>query len=154
DGRYEVVVLPGRGIIACYTNVGRYRRGAGAKSITCRLEPIGNSSGNFATLPSGCFIDYYHVLAEIDIDPKAETATRDLQVEPGRTLTLHVVAPEGRPLGGTKARGLTDLAPSFEMPQDSPTIEVHALDSLEPRRVTVRHEGRKLMGTVYLKGDE
>ena len=30
DGRYEVVALPGRGIIACLSDAGRYRAGVGA----------------------------------------------------------------------------------------------------------------------------
>ena len=32
-------------------------------------------------------------------------------------------------------------------------VEVHALDPSRPRRVT-SHAGRKLIGSVYLKGDE
>jgi hypothetical protein len=154
DGRYEVVALPGRGIIACVTNIGRYRRGVGAKAITRGFEPIGNTSGGFNTLPGMCMIDEYHILAEVDLDTKAEAATRDLQVEPGRTLTIHVVDPEGRPLGGTKAWGLSDVAQAFAFPQDSPAIEVYALDPLEPRRVTIAHEGRKLVGSAFIKGDE
>ena len=51
----------------------------------------------------------YHVLAEVNLDPKAESATLDLQVDPGRSLTIHVVDPEGQPIGGTKASGLIDL---------------------------------------------
>ena len=33
DGRYEVVTLPGRGIIACRSDLGRYRGGVGAEAI-------------------------------------------------------------------------------------------------------------------------
>ena len=33
DGRYEVVALPGRGIIACRSDLGRYRGGVGAEAI-------------------------------------------------------------------------------------------------------------------------
>ena len=33
-------------------------------------------------------------------------------------------------------------------------IEIHALDPSKPRRVTITHDGRKLVGSVYLKGDE
>ena len=38
----------------------------------------------------------------------------DLQVDPGRTLTVTVVDPEGKPVGGTMAIGLTDLFSSIE----------------------------------------
>ena len=33
DGRYEIVALPGRGIIACWSDSSRYRRGVGARAI-------------------------------------------------------------------------------------------------------------------------
>ena len=33
-------------------------------------------------------------------------------------------------------------------------MEVRALDPSKPRRVTITHAGRKLIGSVYLKGDE
>ena len=78
----------------------------------------------------------------------------DLQVDPGRTLTIHVIDPEGQPVGGTKVSGLTDLFSNAENEQDAPTFEVHALDPSKPRRVTITHAGRKLVGSVYLKGDE
>jgi hypothetical protein len=41
-----------------------------------------------------------------------------------------------------------------EFDQSSPTIEIHALDPSKPRRVTITHAGRKLVGSVYFKGDE
>ena len=60
-------------------------------------------------MPSGCVLLNYHAVAEVNPDPKAESTTLDLQVDPGRSLTIDVVDPEGQPLGGTKASGLTDL---------------------------------------------
>ncbi len=154
DGRYEVVVLPGPGILACQTSAGLYRRGAGARSIRPPLESIGNTNGAFRTQPSLCLIDHYHVLAAIDFAPGVESATRDLQVEPGGAVTVHVEDPDGRPLAGTTAQGISDVAGAFAIPQDSPTIVIQALDPSDPRRVVIRHEGRKLIAGLYLKGDE
>ena len=108
----------------------------------------------FRTVPEYCDVGNYHVLAEVNLDPKAESATLDLQVDPGRTLAVTAVDPEGRPIGGTKAAGVSDLFSSSEYSQQSPTIEIHALDPSKPRRVTITHAGRKLIGSVYLKGDE
>ncbi len=99
-------------------------------------------------------VENYHVLAEVNLDPKAESATMDLQVDPGRTITLNLVDPEGKPVGGTKVSGLTDLFSTIEYEQESPTIEVHALDPSKPRGVRITQAGRKLAGSVYLKGDE
>ncbi len=134
DGRYEVVALPGRGIIACWSDSSRYRHGVGAEAIK-GYDP---KTGFFNTSTGICSPDNYHVLAEVNLDPRAESATLDLQVEPGRTLTVTVLDPEGKPIGGTTASGLIGL-PLFELQQESPTMEIHALDPAYPRRVTIKH---------------
>jgi RNA polymerase sigma factor (sigma-70 family) len=147
DGRFEVVALPGRGIIACRSELGRYRSGVGAEAIK------GNRT-LFDTLPRPTSSDGYHALAAVDLDPKVESVTLDLQVDPGRSLSVTVVDPDGKPIGGTKASGIGELVSHVEYEQDSPTIEIHALDPSKPRRVTITHAGRKLVGSVYLKGVE
>ncbi len=154
DGRYEVVALPGRGLIACRSDLGRYRGGVGASTIKGHDPQVYPGLGGFHTLPHNCHVADYHVLAEVNPAPGAESATLDLQVDPGRSLTIHAVDPEGHPLGAVTASGLTDLFSSIAYEQDAPTIEVHALDPSKPRRVTLIHEGRKLVGAVYLTGDE
>ena len=65
-----------------------------------------------------------------------------------------VVDPEGNPIGGTMAAGIGDVYWYGEYLQESSTIEVRALDPSRPRRVTITHAARKLVGSVYLKGDE
>jgi RNA polymerase sigma factor (sigma-70 family) len=152
DGRYEVVALPGRNIIACRSDGGRYRAGVGATTIK-GYDPKRAGVGGFNTIGM-CTVDEYNVFADVDLDPRAESATVDLQVDPGRTLTVTAVDPEGRPIGGTKATGLTDLLGSGPYEQVSPTFEVRALDPSRPRRVTVSHAGRKLAGSIDLKGGE
>jgi len=150
DGRYEIVALPGRCIIAAVNGnyAGQYRRSVGAEKIK-GYDP---KLVGFNTFPHMCIADNYNVLAEINLDPKLETAELDLQVDAGRTIAVNPVDPEGRPVAGTTASGVNDL--STEYSQQSPTIEIHALDPSQPRRVIVKHVGRKLIGSVYLKGDE
>jgi RNA polymerase sigma factor (sigma-70 family) len=151
-GRYEIVALPGRGIIACRSDLGRYRGYVGADAIEGYNPKL--LGGSFDTRPSGCMVIEYHVLAGINLDPKAESTTVDLQVDPGRTLTITILDPEGQPASGTKASGLIDLFSDIPYQQESPTMEVRALDPSKPRRVTITHAGRKLIGSVYLNGDE
>ncbi len=93
-------------------------------------------------------------MAELNLDPGAATATLDIQVDPGRTLVVNPVDPEGRPVAGTMAAGVSDLFPWSEHSQPSARVEVHGLAPGQPRRVTITHAGRKLIGSVYLKGDE
>jgi hypothetical protein len=152
DGRYEVVGLPGRNIIGCRSEMRRYRARVGAEALKGYDPKV---MAFYDTLPLSCNVNNYHVLAEIDVNPKAESATLDLQVDPGRTVTVTAVDPEGKPIGGTKAKGVTDLfSNGIEYDQESPSFEINALDPSNPRRVIITHAGRKLIGTAYLKGDE
>jgi RNA polymerase sigma factor (sigma-70 family) len=150
DGTYEVVTLPGRGIIAIQADTSRYRGGIGAESIAGFDRKV----GAFLTLPQWCHLGNYHTLAEVNLDPNAESVSLDLQVDPGRTVAIHALDPEGRPIGGISVRGIGELFATGETERSSPTFEVHALDPSKPRRVTITHDERKLIGSVYLKGDE
>ncbi len=151
DGRFEVATPPGRGIIACRSN-DRLYRGAEVGSIKA---PFDARMQSFATEPESCHVGDYHALVGVDLDPSAESATVDLQVDPGHTLEVAVVGPDGRPVGGIRASGLRNLHPSLFAPvQESPTIRVPGLLPGKPRRITVVHDGRKLIGSVYFKGDE
>ncbi len=94
------------------------------------------------------------IVAEVVVDPKAESMTLDLQADPGKSVAIEVVGPDGAPIGDTKVKGLHELFQSSPIPQPSSRFEVHALDPSRPRRVVVMHEGRKLIGTALLKGDQ
>ena len=94
------------------------------------------------------------IVAEVVVDPKAESMTLDLQADPGRSVQVEVVGPDGAPIGDTKVKGLHELFQTGPSPQPSSSFEVYALDPSRPRRVVVMHEGRKLIGTTLLKGDE
>ncbi len=141
DGRYEVVTLPGRGLIACQSNQGLYRGGIGAEAIK-GYDP---RTGFINTLPHLCDANVYHAIAELAVDPRSESSTMDIRLDPGRTLSMTIVDPEGKPVGHTMVSGLTDLFSNAEYEQESPTIEVHALDPFEaapghdqPRRAEAR----------------
>lgn len=152
EGQYEAVALPGRVLISVLVGGYNtpYRRSVGVRSIK-GYDP---QMMSFPTYPQNCFASGYNTLAEIDLDPKAEAATLDLQVDSGRTIVATPVDPEGRPITGTVASGVNDQVFSTEYPQNSPRIEIVGLDPSTPRRLTVTHRGRKLIGSAYLKGDE
>ena len=150
DGRFEVVAMPGRGIIACHSEALRYRRGVGAASI----KGYDAEREGFLTRPMDCTTANYHAMVEVNLDAGAESAKADLQVDPGRSLGMNVIDPSGMPIGGTKVVGLSDLHPLAEFDEESPTIAVHGLDPSRPRRVIVTLAARKLIGSLYIKGDE
>src|SRR5262249_42980669 len=80
--------------------------------------------------------------------------TLEIEVEPGRSVSAMVVDPEGRPIVGTKGAGLHDLFSLAFAPVDSARFEVRGLDLEQPRRLFFVHEGRKLAGSLRIRGDE
>jgi hypothetical protein len=94
------------------------------------------------------------IVAEIVVDPKAESISLDLQADPGKSVLIEVVGPDGAPIGETKANGVSELYQTGPVPQPSSSFEVCAIDPSRPRRVVVMHEGRRLIGTALLKGSE
>ena len=150
SGRFEVIIPPGHGLIAFKSDWDQYVNGLGAEAIP-GFDP---ARGQFPTRGRPCQANMYHVVAEVALDPKAGSATVDLQVDPGRTLDLAVVDPDGRPLGGLRVEGISPQYLNLPVPQSSYPIRVLALNPAKPRRVTVSHDGRKLVGSTWLKGDE
>lgn len=150
DGSYKVVALPGRGLIAVGAEHERHRGAVGAEKIR-GYDP---ENKWFATAPRYCSVGNKNVIAEVDLDPEAEPAMLDLEADTGRSVTIAVVDPDGQPLGGTKVKGKAELFPTSPYDEASARFEIHALDPSKPRRVVITHEGRKLIGSIYLKGDE
>jgi RNA polymerase sigma factor (sigma-70 family) len=150
EGRYEVVALPGRGMIGVREESDRYRPASGYEKIA----GYNAQSGHFQTAPQTFFPSSQTIVAEVVVDPKAESVTLDLQADPGKSVQIEVVGPDGSALGDTKVKGLAETFQSNLVPQPSSSFEVYALDGSKPRRVIVMYEGRKLIGTALLKGDE
>jgi hypothetical protein len=68
----------------------------------------------FRTEPQYCNVGNYQAVAELNLDPTAELTTLDLQVDPGRTIAVTPVDPEGQTVAGTIATGVSDLFSSSE----------------------------------------
>ena len=120
DGRYEVVGLPGRNIIACRSEMRRYRGPVGAEKIP------GYDPRRMAldTLPLNCYDQRnYHLL-----DPRSTTSIPrpkvrrrlDLQLDPGRSAPRcqRQSIPRGQPdHGGTKVKELHHRPTVLERPR-------------------------------------
>ncbi len=150
DGRFAVVALPGRGLLAANVPANRHLVSPGAEAIaghSARLRA-------FATKPRYCHARDNHAIAEIRPAPGAGAIERDLEVDPGRAVAGTIVDPEGRPLEGTTS---TNLAPSgWPRPtsRESSRFEAVGLDPAHPRHAVFYHDGRKLAAAVRLRGDE
>ncbi len=148
DGRFVVVALPGRGILAARTGSDRYLDGVGAEGIAGLVDQ------SFPTEPHYCVPSNAQALAEIHPDPDALELTRDLEVDPGRTLRGTVLDPEGRPIAGALAAGLVPVAFWGDRTLEGAEFEATGVDARRPRRIYFRHDGRKLAGSALLLGTE
>jgi len=148
DGRYEVVVPPGPSVIGFRAHdEGRYRSGQGTEGIA----GLDRQWRWFPTVGRETSPVNYHVLAGINPPVGSEAVTLDLQVDPDRTVELSLIDPEGRPIGGVEVEGMNDFLGQVPLWQDSTTIPVQAFAPGSSRRVTVRHPGRKLAGSMIVR---
>jgi RNA polymerase sigma factor (sigma-70 family) len=151
DGSYELVALPGPGLVAVRDDEGRYRAATGFEKIH-GYQP---EYQTFNTAPYILPANGHNILSELVIDPgNPGPITLDLQADPGKSLAIDVVDPDGRPLAGTKVKGVAESYLTNPFPQEKPRVEIHAIDPSRPRRVVIQHDERKLIGSVLLKGDE
>jgi len=137
-------------MIAVREQSDRYRPASGYEKIS----GYNAKYRHFDTVPELLPPGSQAIVAEVIIDPKAESITLDLQADPGKSVPIEVVGPDGSPIGDTKVKGRAELYQSGPVPQPSSSFEVYAIDPSSPRRVIVMHEGRKLIGSALLKGDE
>ena len=104
DGTYELVGLPGRAIVGVEC-IGRpYRTGVGADQIEGRNEHGHFQTYNNPIIPSA---KWPNTLVEINPDAGTDTLDLDLQLDPGETVTLHIVDRDGRPVAGVVPNGLS-----------------------------------------------
>jgi len=97
DGTYRLVALPGPGIVTVAQTPGTYLTGVGYDALKCprrgtdgTIEAIGPSISPSFGMPN--------TMREFDIPEGADSFEQDLQLDPGQTIELRVVDPEGRPL--------------------------------------------------------
>jgi RNA polymerase sigma factor (sigma-70 family) len=148
DGRFEIAVPPGRGVLIAHTSGGRYVRAAGAD----RIEGL-NRIPDLARRPFHVVPDY-QAIAEVNPAAGAGPLTRDLELVPARTVTGTVVDPDGKPVIEAVAMGLEANAPWVDRVLMSADFAVRDIDPGEPRRVYFFHVGRRLAGSVLIRGDE
>jgi RNA polymerase sigma factor (sigma-70 family) len=150
DGRFTIPALPGRGLITARVPEGAYLHGVGADAI----KGFMGSGRGFQTYPFNCDTIDKHVFVEINPAPGTKEMTVDLQVDPGRTVQGTIVGPDDRPIiGGVEIQTLDAFQRSQQTPWFTSTFEVKGLLP-GADRIDFLHAGRKLAGSLRLKGDE
>ena len=150
DGTFELVGLPGRGLVAARAFRDYYLLGQGVDKIEGLDE-----HGWFRTEPHLCQPEQLHTVVEINPADRAETLTCDVALDPGKTLAGVVEGPDGKPLAGCVALNLCPHTMSFNIVK-LPTSEFTAI-ALEPKQsrpLFFRHAAKKLAAVVMAKGDD
>jgi RNA polymerase sigma factor (sigma-70 family) len=155
DGRFRLVVPPGPGILLAEVDLHRY--------LPLRRPPKGQTPLKFTNSGNLLMVETANGPSQFNpnsayriIDPAVGAATveAELVCDPGRTQTLTILDPEGRPLPGTIVDGLGHFWQHTHDRQESATVTVRACSPEQPRVLIVRHLGRKLAGRAVVRGDE
>jgi hypothetical protein len=147
SGKFRIVVLPGKGLLAAQGWIeGRsFLRGVGEDTIDTPKE-----NGQYTTYPFYVFPGNYHVVAAVNPQPGAESAECDLVLECGRTMQVRVVGPDGMPMAGTVAFGVNDGGDRVDVASSEFTVS--GLAPSMGRHVVVRHDAKRLIGTAVVPG--
>jgi RNA polymerase sigma factor (sigma-70 family) len=155
DGTFQVVGLPGRGLIVARGWGDHYRMGIGADRI--EGKDTRNRDVTFLlTAPGLCETNTFHTYVEVNPAKGAESVTCEVVLDPGTMPHGTVVAPDGKPLAGAKAMGLTAYNTHrnwTRAPLKTAEFTVWGLGPTEEREVVFVHEGKQLTGTVRVRGD-
>jgi RNA polymerase sigma factor (sigma-70 family) len=155
DGTFTCATLPGPGFLAI-TAEGSYR--------PARVDPTGFTAevgapsdvDNLAVAVGGMAVtrvpqEPYHAIQLLKVDPAKPSGEQMVELTPAEPIRGQFVDPEGKPLAGVKVRGLHQTGESWSEPLPTAEFMAAAPHPDRPRRLTFRHDGRKLIGTALVK---
>jgi hypothetical protein len=141
DGSFSVIGIPGPGLLcASADDTNRY--------APARLDGV---KAGLSILQS------YNAVVRIDPSEKdGKSLVRDITLEPGRALSGSVVGPDGKPLVGAYAAGLTSVLELFRAPAklDAASFTAHGLDGKRTRTLVFVHPEKKLGKVQKVGADE
>jgi hypothetical protein len=157
QGRFRLVVIPGPGVLLAQAYGGneRYRQATIDPADRQRV-PVTNRDGDryFTAADNSLeFLTISHACKVLDLKEDAGTASCDLFVDAGRTLTVSLQGPDGKPLPRDVVAGMMNTWPGTLVPEKA-ACNLHVLDPEIPREVVFYHPGRQLAGRLTVRGDE
>lgn len=107
-GRFRIPVIQGRGIICFLADNEGFAPEAGREKIPEFADPLKTPQVTIDHgVPTG-----FHAVNEVNPAADSTDVTVDLQPDSGRSITLHLIDPEGKPVNGAK---VTSLKRSFQL---------------------------------------
>ncbi|QDV39198.1 sigma-70 family RNA polymerase sigma factor [Tautonia plasticadhaerens] len=143
EGRYRVPGLPGQGVIGVVASGGR-------RYLTVKDQEDGGARFEGLDIaPRDFYLGAINELAEVDIPKGADSFRCDLALTPGRTRTILVEDPEGRPLSGYRVSGHWHFS-NWTDPQDEAAFTLDALPRSGTRTLRFQHKGQGLAASLEL----
>ena len=97
DGRFEIPVLPGAGILAFRADdPSEFPTGVGAAGID---GPRKQNGTEFSTAPYDCQVEFFHLLTPLNPQPGTDSLALDLTLRSPAIVSGRVRGPDGKPLG-------------------------------------------------------
>jgi RNA polymerase sigma factor (sigma-70 family) len=165
NGRFRLVTIPGPGVLLAQV-VGTllkidgvpiypYRRAEFSAEDRKRVKLANDQGSHRAFLVAGGAesLDQSNACKVLDVKKSGEPVSCDLVLDPGKTLTVKLEDPEGKPLTGALVAGVSAMT-LRAVPLKSANCPIYALNPEEPRQLEFLHTHRKLAALVTLRGDE
>jgi RNA polymerase sigma factor (sigma-70 family) len=154
-GVFRLVVYPGPGIIAAWAKYGRLY-------LPAHPTPAETERYIKGTGLIGAYLEVSEGYRILDTDKTDKLLTFDIELDPGRTVKGSLISPDGQPVQGATACGLTyhpiharsRPRPNEQQLLNAETFSAAAVDVQTPRTLAFIHKERKLIGHVVLRGDE
>jgi hypothetical protein len=145
DGTYRVVALPGPALVAAWFSKYAYLRGVGAEKVKCPTYR-GQAYQVFRPWIS---MNSAEALADVDIPEGVEDTTINFQLDPGITIHIDIVDPDGKPAAGVV---VAPGRPGYNSVsrQKVSTFEAVAFKPDEKRRYFFRDNARGLGKVVEI----
>jgi RNA polymerase sigma factor (sigma-70 family) len=137
DGTYRIVGLPGPGQIVVWRQE-HYLRGAD------RDDEDGPPANEFGYMPAVNFAAF----ARVDPPKGAESVKRDITLIPGWTFTGTILGPDGKPLAGARACGLSGWGQWEREALKTAEFTVREFNPRRPRPVLFRNPETGLVGVA------
>jgi protocatechuate 3,4-dioxygenase beta subunit len=150
EGRFSIPTLPGRGVLVVKAE-GTFLPAQLAEGDHKPGLLDAKDAELLDTRPHPFWVSQFHAYRVVDVP--AEDMTCDLTVDPGRSLSLTVLAPDGKPCA---ARALGIDPQPFDQTRDVPDGRgtIRAFAEGERRRLFLQSTDDKFAGVIVLTGKE
>jgi RNA polymerase sigma factor (sigma-70 family) len=139
DGSYRIAGLPGPGLVLVFCDTRDYLRFADRDDEFGSKGPTEMASLAFGIEGSNC-----GAVARVDPARGADSAKRDVTLDPGWTFPVAVQGPDGQPLTRARAFGLDEKRPERKTAE----LTVRVLSPRRPGAVLVQHLEKGLAGVA------